>query len=802
MKLLKLSFIVLLLFTMSNLMGAIPETHNEKSGNITGEVINEKGEHLPFASVSIVGTTLGASTDATGHYLLKFIPVGKVIVEVQYLGYKPQTMEVNVDALKTSEANFQLKRDALGLDEVVVTGDRTRRSRKESMAIVNSISPQIFENTQSVTFGEGLNFTPGLRMEDNCQNCGFSQVRMNGMEGPYSQILINSRPIFSGLAGVYGLELIPANMIDRVEVVRGGGSALYGSNAIAGTINVILKDPIANTYEAGVNSAFLGVGTDSDDVTHDHSIHLNTSLVSDDNKSGLALYGFWRDREPYDANNDSFSEVAKLKNTTIGTRFFRRFGNRSKVTADFFNIKENRRGGNRFDYVEHEADIAESLRHNITTGALSYDQFFREKDLLSVYASGQHVNRDSYYGAERALDAYGNTKDFTYTIGAQYNAYFDKAGTVTVGSEFVSGQLEDKKLGYYNIDTGKHTDNVMVSDQESNTFGAFAQYEITFNKFTASAGIRYDHYSIKDNLGSASKKSGDVFSPRVNLKYDITDFIQARASYSQGYRAPQIFDEDLHIETSGAKKIIHKNDPDLKQETSRSYMASLDFNKEIGSTFVNFLVEGFYTKLDDAFANDRSDINAAGEVIFTRVNAKGGATIKGLNMELNIVPSSDLSFKGGFTFQKSEYKEAQEDYENINFLRTPDNYGYFSMNWEAFHDFTIALTGTYTGKMDVPYEGGQTFRNKAEEALWQKHLNDEGESWVMRESDSFFDLGMKIHYDFHMGDAKIRVFTGMKNIFNSYQDDFDTGVERDPAYIYGPMQPRTIYFGITLGNNL
>jgi outer membrane receptor for ferrienterochelin and colicins len=90
-----------------------------------------------------------------------------------------------------------------------------------------------------VTLSEGLSFSPGLRIENDCQNCGFSQVRMNGMEGPYSQILINSHPIFSGLAGVYGLELIPTNMIERIEVVRGGGSALYGSNAIAGTINII-----------------------------------------------------------------------------------------------------------------------------------------------------------------------------------------------------------------------------------------------------------------------------------------------------------------------------------------------------------------------------------------------------------------------------------------------------------------------------------------------------------------------------------------------------------------------------------
>ena len=240
---------------------------------------------------------------------------------------------------------------------------RNKTNRKESSVIVNTITPKLFATTQSVTLSEGLNFCPGIRIENNCQNCGFSQVRMNGMEGPYSQILINSRPIFSGLAGVYGLELIPSSMIERVEVIRGGGSALYGSNAIAGTINLILKDPINNSYEFGINSGATGVGIDnSGDPALDYSVNFNTSIVSSDNKSGLALFGFYRDREPFDADNDSFSEIASLKNTTIGTRLFHRLDSRSKITVDFFNIKEDRRGGDKHEYPVHEAGIAEAVK--------------------------------------------------------------------------------------------------------------------------------------------------------------------------------------------------------------------------------------------------------------------------------------------------------------------------------------------------------------------------------------------------------------------------------------------------------
>lgn len=219
-------------------------------------------------------------------------------------------LDILIKKGETKEVNFELVKDALGLEEVVITGDRNATNRVESSTIVNTITPKLFARTQSVTLSEGLNFSPGLRMENNCQNCGFSQVRMNGMEGPYSQILINSRPIFSGLAGVYGLELIPSSMVERVEVVRGGGSALYGSNAIAGTINLILKDPINNSYELGVNTGLIGVGlNNSGNPAQDYSVNFNTSLVSSDNKTGMALYGFYRDREPFDANDDNFSEI-------------------------------------------------------------------------------------------------------------------------------------------------------------------------------------------------------------------------------------------------------------------------------------------------------------------------------------------------------------------------------------------------------------------------------------------------------------------------------------------------------------
>ena len=202
--------------------------HGEKrksDAHLVGHVLNG-GEHISFANVILKGTTIGTSTDETGHYRIVNIPEGTYTVVATAIGFTSAQKEVTIVAGQTLELNFTMSEDAVGLDEIVVTGDRNEQRRRESSVVVNTVTPKLFTMTQSVVLSDGLNFSPGLRMENNCQNCGFTQLRMNGLEGPYSQILINSRPIFSGLAGVYGLELIPSNMVDRVEVIRGGGSPL------------------------------------------------------------------------------------------------------------------------------------------------------------------------------------------------------------------------------------------------------------------------------------------------------------------------------------------------------------------------------------------------------------------------------------------------------------------------------------------------------------------------------------------------------------------------------------------------
>ena len=780
----KILFISVILFKIStNFLFA-----QKTDANIFGDVTC-KGEHLPFVSVFIKNTTIGTATNNSGHYMLNNVPEGKHILVAKFIGYKTLEKPITVISENSIEINFELKEDLIMMEQVVVSASKNEVSRKEAPVVVSVISPKLFEATQAITLSESLNFTPGLRVENDCQNCGFTQLRINGLDGNYSQILINSRPIFSALNGVYGLEQIPTNMIERIEVVRGGGSALFGGSAIAGTVNIITKDPLNNTYQVGSNIGII------EGEIPDISLTFNTSLVSEENTSGIFLYGITRKRDYYDANGDDFSEISELENNSFGFRAFYRPSNLSRISLDFNKIDDFRRGGNKFDYLPHETDITEQVKHNTLGGGIVYETYtsMERSNKFSIYASAQNVDRKSYYGANQDPNAYGQTDDLSTSIGSQYHTNFDKLlyfpSLLTLGLENNFSILKDNKLGSNN------ENNTIISDQNSNTIGAYAQNEWDLGFCKILLGFRFDNYNIKDKHHNDNDINGSVINPRANLLYDINEDIQWRLSYSTGYRSPQIFDEDLHIETSGARRVIHQVDKYLKEEKSQSISSSINYEFNHDGLLFNFLAEGFYTKLNNPFTNEFSDIDEFGNIVYTRVNAKDGAKVMGVNLELNIVPSYKLNIQIGGTIQENKYESLQnwgDEKTSLSkdILRTPKDYAYIVFNYDITRRFKTSINGTYTGKMLVPHFG-------IEETTESDIVTIE----KLGKSPKFFDFSLKLAYDFKLSEGIfLEINGGIQNIFNSYQDDFDKGVNRDAGYVYGPMRPRTFFFGVKIGN--
>ena len=736
----------------------------DTDAHIHGHIIDKNtGEHLPYMVVVLKGTTIGVTTESTGHYMIRNVPEGRFTVEVSAVGYKTQSYEVDIKRGRSYEVNFVLEEDLVQIDGVIVSATRSETTRKMSPTLVNVVGMDVYNKTNSTTVAQGLAFQPGVRVENNCQNCGFQQVRINGLDGQYTQILIDSRPIFSALAGVYGIEQLPANMVDRVEVMRGGGSALFGSSAIAGTINIITKEPVRNSASVSHTTTSIG-GTSAMHNTTD----INASIVSEDNKLGIAVFGQNTEKDAWDANGDGFTELSRISGQTIGFRGYVKTGLYSKVTAEYHHLQEFRRGGDNLHLPPHEAMIAEQTEHGINTGGVKFDVFSKDnKHRFNTFASIQHIARDSYYGAGMDPNAYGKTDDLTWVGGAQYVYRMAEClfmpSDLTVGLEYNEDYLQDNMWGYDR-----------VTDQTVRIVSAYAQNEWKNSRWGLLIGGRLDKHNLIKKV---------IFSPRANLRFNPTENINLRASYSYGFRAPQAFDEDLHIDNVGGTVSMIRLADDLQVEKSQSISVSADIYHSWGDWQGNVLVEGFFTDLDDVFA--LKELGFENGVLIKERHNESGARVFGANLEGKIAWRNVFQLQAGLTKQSSNYKEARSWSDDVEatrkMFRTPDLHGYMTASYNPLKDLTLSLTGTYTGSMLIEHHAGMIEKN------------------LTVETPGFWDMGFKTAYDLKVhGNVSLQLNAGVQNIFNSFQDDFDSGADRDSGYIYGPTLPRTFFFGVKL----
>jgi outer membrane receptor for ferrienterochelin and colicins len=739
-----------------------PQRRKPNDANAHGHVIDARnGEHIPFATVSVEGTTIGTTTDATGHFYLKNLPEGELTILAESVGYKALRRKIVARSGKSVEVNFEMSEETLSMDAVVVSATRNETNKKSTAVVVNVASAKLFETTASTNLAESMKFQSGLRVENNCGNCGTMQLRINGLEGQYSQILLDSAPIFSSLAAVYGLEQLPVAMIERVEVIRGGGSALFGSNAIGGVVNIITKEPLRNSLTVSNLTDII------EDGTAEYNTSLNGSFVSDDNRAGIYLFGMIKNRAAYDRNGDGFSDIPQVKSETVGFRGYYKTSIRSKLTAEYHHIHEFRRGGDALDLPPHMAEIAEQIEHDIDGGSLRFDAFSADsRHRGNVYASAQRISRDSYYGTGKDPDAYGKTSDLTAVVGAQYTYSFDKClfmpAQLTLGGEYTYNDLDDHSIGF---------DRKLL--QTVHTTGAFVQNEWRSDKFNIIVGGRLDKHSMIDK---------PIFSPRANIRYSPNENVGLRLSYSSGYRAPQAYNEDLHIDALNNQSAVIVLDPDLKPEYSHSLSGSADLYRTFGSVQTNLLVEGFYTDLDDVFTLTKAGEDEAGNIVKMRRNASG-ATVAGITSELKIGISNAFEVQLGYTFQRSRYDEPErwsDDAEpQRRMFRTPDHYGYLTASADITRNFRASLFGNYTGRMLVQHNAG----------------------WIERDTDrltpAFWDMGLRFSYLFRLTNViSMQLDAGVKNIFDSYQSDLDFGPSKDSVYIYGPSLPRTYFVGL------
>ena len=734
--------------------------------HIAGHVLDAHSkEHLSFVNVQVEGTSLGCLTDESGHFYLKNLPEGELTIVFSMMGYETEKRTVTLHRDTLVEMNVAIAETSFMIDNVVVTANKYETKQREVATIVNVIPPLIIESTTSNSMADVLNFQTGLRVEETCSNCGVPQIRINGLEGQYTQILMDSRPIFSSLASVYGLEQLPAGMIDRIEVIRGGGSALYGANAIAGTVNIITKEPNRNSLNISNSSAFTEKGT------YDINTNMNASVVSENQKAGLFLFGVQRNRQQYDRDNDGYSDIPLLNSTTVGFRSYFKTSDYSKITAEYHHTSEFRRGGYGIDSLQpHESPLTEQLRHNIDAATAKWDMYTTDnKHFVSVYTSFQHIARDSYFGTNYNPNAYGKSTDIVSVTGAQYRFSYPCGimnADLSAGAEYSYNQLRDQILGYDR--------NTL---QKVHLGGGYIQNEWKNKQWSILVGGRLEQHSLLDK---------PVFSPRANVRYTPIDPIILRVSYASGYRAPQIYEEDLHVGAVGGEVSLISLDENLKPEYSHSISGSIDMYKRFGKWDLNLTLEGFFTQLNDVFTLVENGHDAQGNLLLTRTNASG-ARVAGMNIEAKVGFGHLLTFQAGYTYNHSRYIEPLQWSDNPNItpqrrmFRTPEHYGYFLCNIEPVKHFHIVTNGKVTGKMLVQHFAG--YVPEDEEVT----------------TPTFFEWDFKLCYDIPLyKHYTLEINAGVKNILDHFQSDLDKGMDRDAGFIYGPATPRTYFVGINV----
>ena len=731
---------------------------SHSNGFINGHVTSSEGP-LAYVNIGLKGYNIGTFTDEQGKFKLIDIPLGEHVIQFSSVGFKSQEKQVNIQKEDEVTIEVVLNKSFEQLEEVVISGSRTEQKRSEAAVVVGVIDKKSLDMVQANTLADGLNFQAGLRMETDCQTCGYSQLRMNGLGGAYSMILVDSRPIFSSLMGLYGLEMIPTNLIERIEVVRGGGSALYGSSAIAGTVNVITKEPKKDYLNMNTSGGII------DNQSFESSLNASISNVFE--KAGMTLQISRNDREAYDANSDGFSELPKLEGLNFGLNSYYKIGKYSTFGFNINGINEYRRGGNKIEEPAHKSDQAEERTHNILLGGLNFKTSMPKiNSSTSIYIAGQNTKRKHYTGIDQA-DAYGNTLGQTFMGGFQYD-YLSNSHTLTAGAEYVFDYVNDE-IRLYNY----------LIDQKTNQLGVFVQDDWKISsKFSALLGVRMDKHNMVDKL---------VLNPRIGLLFKPFDFTQVRASYSSGFRAPQAFDTDLHIAFAGGGVSLIRLDDDLKEETSDSYSFSINYDRPSETYIYGFTIDAFHTLLHDAFVLEDNGLDDQPNMIMLKRNG-GGSTVQGLTLEGRINYNNYIELDLGLTVQKSKYDEpvqwSSELEGTTEYLRTPHDYGYYTLDISPIDRFSMSLSGVYTGSMLVPHFGGAP---------------DVPNDQVIK-SRTFFDQGIKISYEFPVTSIKqgLQFFGGIKNLFNAYQRDFDIGRYRDSNFVYGPARPTTIFFGIRL----
>ncbi|MEO9570697.1 MAG: TonB-dependent receptor [Polaribacter sp.] len=739
----KLKYFIILTALLS--INAVFSQNNTISGKIS-----TKSNALPYANVYLKKTKIGVASNENGFYQLKNIPKGSYTLVVSTVGYQRKSIKITVDENENITKNFTLKEDS-SLDEIVVSGTLKPVTKSNSPIPVEVYSPTFFKKNPTPSVFESMANVNGVRPQVNCSVCNTGDIHINGLEGAYTFVMIDGMPIVSGLSTVYGLTGIPQALIERIEIVKGPASTLYGSEAVGGIINIITKKPSS--------APLLSVETFASswaEINTDIGLKYNLGKTN-----GLLGVNYFNYQNPIDNNDDGFTDLTLQNRISIFNKFnFERKNNRVFTVAGRY-VYEDRWGGE-MDWTPKYRGGTDVYGESIYTSRWetfgTYQLPTEEKINLQFSANGHSQN--SYYG-----DTFYDADQYIAFGQLTYDTNFGENHDVLMGVAYRYTSYDDNTTA-----TGNDTEN---NPSITHLPGIFIQDEITLApKSKMLLGARYDHNNVH----------GSVFSPRINYKWNSDNNEDIlRVSIGNGFRVANVFTED-HAALTGNREVEFEDE--LLPETS--WNANINYVKKIVTTnnsIISFDASAFYTYFDNKIIPDYETETT--KIIYS--NLDGHAVSKGFSLNTDILFNNGLSVIAGATLM--DVSTTENDVTERQLLTES-----FSGTWSISYNFKaidlkLDYTGNVYGPMDLPLLGDNDPRSPT--SPWYSIQNIQA---TKKFSNNFEVFG---------GVKNLLNFTPASNSILRSFDPFDENLDPanpnltfDPAYVYASNQGIRMFLGL------
>ena len=786
-KLMMIAFALILIVA-----GAVAAHGDAISGKITDAI---SGKPVPYATVQIEGTSLGGVANSSGRFEIKHVPPGTHTLIISSVGRESLKRVVITPVAINSTLDIQLQPALVEAGNIVVTGTRTPRYVKDVPIFTEVVSRASIENKSAHNIFEALEGESGVRVEQQCQACNFTILRMQGLGADHTQVLLDGQPVYSGLAGVYGLQQLSTADVEQIEIVKGAGSALYGSNAVAGAINIVSAIP--RKTEGRVSIEVGEHGTNRYDV----------SASAKKDNLGIFLFAQQSEQDELDETGDINAPggidlpdgwVDRVRATTKNggfNLFLNDVFSTDQLVVRGRLLNETRQGGWLTDNL-FENPFAPGTERIITdrySGQFEYKLWLPGGSELHTSVSFTGHKRDAtndtflgdYEEAKGEMPPINILRPYIadeQLIIANVNFVQPIADRhrILTGVQFSHNDL--KESGMY-LDINTEEPYMSTSQKNANEFGIYVQDEFKVaDRLELLAGLRFDYHSSEDEF----RGSGDVLpqgleplkyeestvNPRFSVKYNATKELILRGSIGSGFRVPYGFSEDLHL-CSGSPRVYKGGN--LNPEKSLSYSVNADYTRRSLSASLNF----FRTELENAIAFSEADDQAAILGYSYQWQNIDNAYVTGAEFNASYALTHNLTTGIRFEVFEGKYDNPREDwlgtpYEETskNISRYPQTSGGVKLEYSP-STWGFVIDADYKGKMYID------LTEPANPADVKIH-----------ETESFVILNAKLSKNIF---NRYNVYVGARNLTDYTQEEKHID---DAAFMYAPVYGRIIYGGV------